>query len=84
VGVVIARNTILPVQYPGGNDIKLIIAPGEVLPANLEISANVVNPQGSVLIPQGSLVKGQFRPISVNGTTHAPSTIRSKSLLEVR
>lgn len=67
--IVVARNTVLPVQYAGGNDVKLIIAPGETLATNLETSANVVDPQGSVLIPRGSLVEGQFRPVSINGTT---------------
>ena len=68
-GIVVARNTVLPVQYAGGNDVKLIITPGETLAANLETSANVLDPQGSVLIPRGSLVEGQFRPVSINGTT---------------
>ncbi len=83
-GAVVARNTILPVQYAGNNNARLIIAPGETLTANLEISTNVVGPQGSILIPQGSLVKGQFRPVSINGTTQGTQyftqqiTIRGK------
>lgn len=67
-GVTIARNTVLPVQYPGGNDVKLIIAPGETLRTNFELASNVVDAQGKVLIPQGSLVQGEFQPLTIDGS----------------
>ncbi|WP_404788427.1 S-layer homology domain-containing protein [Altericista sp. CCNU0014] len=66
---ILARNTVLPVQYPGGNDVKLILTPGETISTNLELSSNILNSAGQVVIPQGSQVKGQFRPVSINGTT---------------
>lgn len=67
--VILSRNTVLPVQYPGGNNVRLILTPGETLSTSLELSSNVLNSAGQVLIPQGSQIRGQFRPISVNGTT---------------
>lgn len=66
---VLVRNSVLPVQYPGGNNVKLILIPGETLSTNLEVSSNILNSAGQVVIPQGSQIRGQFRPVSINGTT---------------
>jgi hypothetical protein len=67
--LLVSRGTVLPVQMLGGNDVKLIIATGETIQTTLELSSNVLNTQGKVLIPKGSQVQGQFQPVRINGTT---------------
>ncbi|NCJ08744.1 hypothetical protein GS597_19975 [Synechococcales cyanobacterium C] len=65
----LARNTQLPVRYPGSQTVKFVVVPGETVPATLEIAANVTNANGVTVIPRGSLVEGRLVPINVVNST---------------
>ncbi|MBF2057859.1 MAG: S-layer homology domain-containing protein [Cyanobacterium sp. T60_A2020_053] len=56
--------TQIPVSYRAD---KILITKQETAPITLKVSQNVVNSQGSVLIPRDSEVKGELRPTE-NGT----------------
>ncbi|HEY9825737.1 MAG TPA: S-layer homology domain-containing protein [Stenomitos sp.] len=64
----VSQGTLLPVKFPGGNNVKLIIAPGETVETSLETSQVIRGPRGGVLIPVGSRIQGSFQPINLNNT----------------
>jgi hypothetical protein len=68
---VVARGTTLPVQLAGSSNAKLFIAPGETIQTEFVISTDIVDKQGTVLVPKGSKIQGRFQPVSIGGTTQA-------------
>jgi S-layer homology domain len=68
-GRLIARGTVLPVRFSGGSNVKLILLPTDTIQANFEVTQDVTNKRGRVLIPVGSQVQGRFQPVNINGTT---------------
>ncbi|WP_024546903.1 S-layer homology domain-containing protein [Picosynechococcus sp. NKBG15041c] len=60
----INAGTIIPISYKAD---KILLMRDETAPVTLTVDANIVNNQGVVLIPQGSEIRGEFRP-SGNGT----------------
>ncbi len=63
----IARGTALPVRFPGGNEVKLIVAPTDTVVTNLEVAQSVLDPKGKTLIPVGSQIQGRFQPSTIDG-----------------
>ncbi|WP_404784678.1 S-layer homology domain-containing protein [Altericista sp. CCNU0014] len=64
----VARGTALTARYPGGNDVKLIVASSETVQTNLEVAQSVANASGTTLIPVGSQIQGRFQPVNISGT----------------
>jgi S-layer homology domain len=64
----IARGTNVSVKFPGGSDVKLIVAPSDTVVTNLEVAQSILDPKGKTLIPAGSQIQGRFQPININGT----------------
>jgi hypothetical protein len=62
----VPQGTSIPVRYPGGSNVRIIVARGETLSnVGLEVASNVRNSKGNVLIPKGSRIVGELRPVSV-------------------
>lgn len=64
----IARGTSVSVKFPGGNDVKLVVAPSDTVVTNLEVAQSILDPKGKTLIPAGSQIQGRFQPVNINGT----------------
>jgi hypothetical protein len=78
----VAQGTRLPVKFPGGNNVKLIIAPGETVQTNFETAEAIQGPRGGVLIPRDSRVQGRFQPINVNGRRQGTQYFADKLMIE--
>jgi S-layer homology domain len=68
-GKLVARGTTFVVRLPGGNDVKLILAPSDTVQTNFEVAQTITGANGIVLIPVGSQIQGRFQPVSINGTS---------------
>jgi hypothetical protein len=68
-GKLVARGTTFVVRLPGGNDVKLILAPSDIVQTNFEVAQTITGANGIVLIPVGSQIQGRFQPVSINGTS---------------
>lgn len=67
-GRLVARGTNFAVRLPGGNDVKLILAPTDTVQTNLEVAQSITSANGTSIIPVGSQIQGRFQPVSINGT----------------
>lgn len=65
-------NTTLRLAYREAE--KIVIAPNERLPITLTVPNNIRTSNGTLLIPAGSQVKGEFQPAS-NGTRFVANTL---------
>lgn len=63
--VTIPAGTTIPVRYEEAE--KIVMAPEETIPLTLTVAANVRNSFGTVLIPYGSEVVGELRPVPGGG-----------------
>ncbi|MGF1602355.1 MAG: S-layer homology domain-containing protein [Thermosynechococcaceae cyanobacterium] len=72
-----ASGTQIKLRYPGSDQAKLVVTPGETLPASFEVASDVVNAQNVVLIPKGSMISGQIVPFTVNSTPGAQFVAKS-------
>jgi S-layer homology domain len=68
-GKLVARGTAFAVRLPGGNDVKLILAPSDTVQTNLEVAQAIAGANGTSLIPVGSQIQGRFQPVSINGAS---------------
>ena len=66
-GRLVARGTTFSVRLPGGNDVKLILAPTDTVATNLEVVQSITSANGTSIIPVGSQIQGRFQPVSING-----------------
>jgi hypothetical protein len=64
----IARGTAVSVKFPGGSDVKLIVAPSDTVVTNFEVAQSILDSKGKTLIPAGSQIQGRFQPTNINGT----------------
>jgi hypothetical protein len=76
-GPLVASGTQMKVRYPGSDQAKLVVTPGETIPANFEVASDVVNAQNAILIPKGSLISGQIVPFTINSTPGAQFVAKS-------
>ncbi len=61
VAVVIPQGTAIPVKYDRAD--KILVTKDETAPLTLVVSQNVVTERGTVVIPAGSEVVGQIKPV---------------------
>jgi hypothetical protein len=61
VAVVIPQGTAIPVKYDKAD--KILVTRDETAPLTLVVSQNVVTERGTVVIPAGSEVVGQIKPV---------------------
>lgn len=61
----VPTGTVLPVRYDEAE--KIVVSPEETVPVTLTLAANVRSSSGLLLIPAGSQIEGELRP--VNGGT---------------
>ncbi|BAZ12728.1 S-layer domain-containing protein [Calothrix sp. NIES-4071] len=61
VAVVIPQGTAIPVKYDKAE--KILVTPDETAPLTLTVAQNVVTDRGAVVIPAGSQVIGQLKPV---------------------
>jgi hypothetical protein len=61
--VLIPEGTTIPVKYENADKKKILVTKDETAPLTLTVSTNVVTDQGKVVIPAGSTVVGQLKPV---------------------
>jgi len=61
LAVIIPEGTSIPVKYDKAN--KILVTKDETAPLTLTVSQNVITDQGDVLIPAGSQVVGELKPV---------------------
>ena len=59
--IFIPSGTSIPVRY---DKEKIIVMPDETAPVTLTVATNVISSDGSVLIPEGSQISGDLKPVS--------------------
>jgi S-layer homology domain len=80
-GQLVSRGTVLPIQFSGGSDVKLVLAPTDTIQTNFEVTKAVKNASGQTLIPVGSQVQGRFQPVSINGSTQGTQYFAEKLVI---
>lgn len=60
--VIVTAGTTIPIRYDDAETI--ILTPKETVPVTLVVAKDIRSSQRRILIPQGSQVKGQLRPVS--------------------
>ncbi|WP_017318576.1 S-layer homology domain-containing protein [Mastigocladopsis repens] len=65
VAVTIPEGTVLPVRYEKAE--KILVTKDETAPLTLTVAQNVVTDKGTVVIPAGSQVVGELRPVKNKG-----------------
>jgi hypothetical protein len=61
--VLIPEGTTIPVKYENADKKKILVTRDETAPLTLTVSTNVVTDSGKVVIPAGSTVVGQLKPV---------------------
>ncbi|MDJ0676578.1 MAG: S-layer homology domain-containing protein [Calothrix sp. MO_167.B42] len=61
LAVIIPEGTSIPVKYDKAK--KILVTKDETAPLTLTVSQNVITDQGDVLIPAGSQVVGELKPV---------------------
>ncbi|WP_088240215.1 S-layer homology domain-containing protein [Calothrix rhizosoleniae] len=65
LSVIIPEGTSIPVKYDKAK--KILVTKDETAPLTLTVSQNVITDQGDVLIPAGSQVVGELKPVKDKG-----------------
>lgn len=65
VAVIIPEGTAIPVRYAQAE--KILVTKDETAPLTLTVAQNIVTERGAVVIPSGSRVIGQLRPVKERG-----------------
>lgn len=73
--ITLPKGTVLPVSYEKAD--KIVQAPGETLPITLTLASNVRTASGQILIPAGSEIEGELKPIG-EGTQFVATTLIPK------
>lgn len=63
--VIIPEGTTIPVKYDQAK--KILVTKDETAPLTLTVSQNIVTERGTTVIPAGSKVVGQLRPVKSQG-----------------
>jgi hypothetical protein len=72
-GVRIPAGASFPVVYDKAE--RIVIAPNETVPMTLTIARNIRSSSGTLLIPAGSQVEGEFRPANDNNSQFVARTL---------
>lgn len=65
VAVTIPEGTVIPIRYEKAE--KILVTKDETAPLTLTVAQNVVTDRGTVVIPAGSQVIGELRPVKDKG-----------------
>ncbi|MBD2770771.1 S-layer homology domain-containing protein [Iningainema tapete] len=65
VAVTIPQGTVIPIKYDKAE--KILVTKDETAPLTLTVAQNVVTDKGTVVIPAGSQVVGQLKPVKDKG-----------------
>jgi hypothetical protein len=58
--VVVPAGTVIPVKYDEAD--KIIVAPNDKTPVTLKVAANIRSASGTILLREGTQIKGELRP----------------------
>ncbi|NMG20156.1 S-layer homology domain-containing protein [Brasilonema bromeliae] len=61
VAVTIPEGTVIPIRYEKAE--KILVTKEEIVPLTLTVAQNVVTDKGTLVIPAGSQVVGELRPV---------------------
>ncbi|HEY9845961.1 MAG TPA: hypothetical protein V6D03_07155 [Candidatus Caenarcaniphilales bacterium] len=75
--VIVPAGTTLPVRYDQAE--RIILSPKETVSVTLIVAKNIRSATGSLLIPVGSQVKGQLKPVAGGSQFDAQELILSNS-----
>jgi hypothetical protein len=64
--VTVPEGTVIPVRYDEAE--RIIVTPDETADVTLTVASDIRSRAGTVLIPRGSLIEGELRPLT-SGTT---------------
>lgn len=59
--LVLPAGTTIPVNY---NKDKVVLTPDETVPLTLKVAKNITGSDGKTVIPEGSEISGELRPVS--------------------
>lgn len=65
VAVTIPEGTVIPIRYEKAE--KILVTKEETVPLTLTVAQNVVTDKGTLVIPAGSQVVGELRPVKDKG-----------------
>lgn len=68
----IPSGTLIPVRYDKAE--RIILKPDETVPVTLTVTRDILTARGTVLIPEGSQVEGELRPVE-GGTQFVAETL---------
>ena len=74
--VAIPAGTVIPVRLEKAD--KVVVTPDETAPVTLLVAANIRSSAGTILIPEGSKIEGELRPVSA-GTQFVAKRLRLKN-----
>ena len=58
--VVVPAGTVIPVKYDDAD--KIVVAPNDKTPVTLTVAANIRSASGTILLREGTQIKGELRP----------------------
>jgi hypothetical protein len=58
--VVVPAGTVIPVKYDEAD--KIVVAPDDKTPVTLTVAANIRSASGTILLREGTQIKGELRP----------------------
>jgi hypothetical protein len=58
--VVVPAGTVIPVKYDEAD--KIVVAPDDKTPVTLTVAANIRSASGTILVREGTQIKGELRP----------------------
>ncbi len=74
--VAIPAGTVIPVKLDKAE--KIVVTPDETAPVTLLVASNIRSSGGTILIPEGSKIDGELRPVSA-GTQFVAKTLTLKN-----
>ncbi len=70
--ITIPSGTTIPVRYNKAE--KIVVSPNETMAVTLTVASNIINRNGTILIPAGSTIEGELQP-ATNGSQFVATTL---------
>ncbi len=70
--ITIPTGTTIPVRYNKAE--KIVVSPTESMAVTLTVASNIINRNGTILIPAGSTIEGELQP-ATNGSQFVARTL---------
>lgn len=70
--ITIPSGTTIPVRYSKAE--KIVVSPKETMAVTLTVASNIINRNGTILIPAGSTIEGELQPAG-NGSQFVARTL---------